>query len=465
MGEYLITGATLVTGSGTRAGGLRVSGEVIAEELPGSIPDAELTRLAERHEAEVIDARGCMLLPGGVDPHVHFSLPVGDLVTADDFVTGGRAALAGGTTSVIDFITPVRGESLVVAAEARLAEASECPCDIALHMSVTGWGPDTASEMHTCVRDFGLRSLKLYLAYLDTIGLDDDGLIPAMETAADLGIPVLLHCEDGAAVARGQRDLLAAGLRESSVHPLSRPPEVEEAAVRHALDLAARTRCQPYIVHVSTAGALAAIAEARERGQTVFVETCPQYLLLDDRAYNGPFERAAPFVMSPPLRALEHLEALGQALEGGQIDVVATDHCSFNLVGQKDVGRHDFTRIPGGAAGVQHRLALMNALMAIRPEISPMDWVRLISEGPARIFGLYPRKGSLDIGADADLVLWDPAVDSEISSETDLHNCDHSIWEGTPVLGEARVVWSRGDLVAERGRVLAEAGRGRFLKR
>lgn len=457
----LIANATLVTGSGAFPGSLRTDGEHIAEVVRGELTEGDAADLSRRHGDRMVDGRGLLLVPGGVDPHVHFSLPVAGTVTVDDFVSGSLAALAGGTTTVIDFVTPGRDQSLVAATEARLAEAEACACDHGLHMSVTAWREGMAGEMAAC-REQGLVSVKMYLAYLESIGLVDDALEPAMRTAADLDLVVLLHCEDGAAVSARQRELLAAGRTGPDAHPLSRPAEMEEDSVRHALDLARRTGCRPYVVHISAAGSVAAVTAAKEAGLTCYAETCPQYLLLEDSVYAGDFTQAAAHVMSPPLRPATHRGRLVEALARGEFDVVATDHCSFDLE-QKGRVRDDFTRIPGGAAGVEHRLALLHTLVAETGALGPTDWVRMACETPARIFGLWPRKGSLQPGADADLVLWDPTAPAVISADDDHHRCDHSIFEGQRTVGRPLKVWSRGELVADGGTVLAAPGRGRFV--
>jgi dihydropyrimidinase len=464
MNGYLISGATLVDGDSARPGSLRTAGERIAEELPPHLAAGDLADLAARHDCEMIDGRGLWLIPGGVDPHVHFALPAAGTVTADDFLSGSRAALAGGTTTVLDFVTPGRRESLVAAAAVRLAEASPAACDFGLHASVTAWRPETAAELATCARELGLRSVKLYLAYLETVGLADAVLEAALQAAAALDLTVLMHCEDGARIAARQRELLAAGERGPAAHPRSRPPVCEETAVVHALALAAQTECRPYLVHLSTAGAIGAVKTARARGRTVYAETCPQYLLLDESLYAGDFAAAAPYVMSPPLRSFAHRGALRAALADGVIDVVATDHCAFNLAGQKELGRDDFTRIPGGAAGVEQRLTLLYTLGVATGLLAPAAWVRLVSTRPAQIFGLYPRKGSLAAGADADLVLWDPAATWTIRARDAHGRSDHSIYEGRPVRGRPVRVWSRGETVFADGRLQAAAGRGRFLR-
>lgn len=462
MSGYLITGAGLVDGDGERPGSLRTDGERIAEVLPADLPDADLADLAARHGCAVVDGRGRWLVPGGVDPHVHFALPVGDTVTVDDFATGTRAALAGGTTTIIDFVTPRRDESLLEATAARLVEAARSSCDYALHASATAWRSTTAAELRACVDRFGLRSLKLYLAYLETIGLEDADLFAAMQAAAALDLTVLLHCEDGASVSQRQRALLAAGETGPAAHPRSRPPACEVDAVVRALDLAARAGCRPYVVHASTGGAVAAIRAARTRGQMVRAETCPQYLLLDEDAYQRPVAEAALFVMSPPLRSPAERDALRAAVWRGDLDVVATDHCAFDRR-QKERERGDFTRIPGGASGVEHRLALLYTLGVVPGALTPSAWVRLVSAQPARIFGLYPRKGSLAPGADADLVLWDPTAAGVIRAAADHEVCDHSVYEGLAVRGRAARVWLRGRTVVADGRLDAAPGQGRCV--
>jgi dihydropyrimidinase len=432
--------------------------------LPPDVDTYRIAALAGAHDAVAVDGGGLLLVPGGIDPHVHFALKVGGTVTVDDFVSGSQAALAGGTTTIIDFITPDRSQSLFDAAEARLAEAAACTCDYALHGTVTAWRRDTARELPAAADHYGLRSVKLYMAYLDTLGLEPRDLEPAMAAAAELDLVVMLHCEDGEAVAARTRELVASGRRGPDAHPLSRTARMEASAVRTALDLAERAGGRPYIVHVSTGAAMAAVAAARTDGRTVYAETCPQYLLLDERVYREDFARAAACVMSPPLRPACQTDALRDLLSRGAFDVVATDHCAFDLTGQKDRGRDDFTRIPGGAAGVENRLSLLWTLGVHGGLIDPVAWVRLVAETPARIFGLWPRKGSLRPGADADLVLWDPFARRTIRAVDGRSRCDHSIWEGRETTGAAVKVWSRGDPVLADGTLDAPPGRGRYVR-
>lgn len=451
MSDLLIRDVRLTDAERDAPGGLLVRGGRIAAHLPADLTPGEARALAARHDAELVHGGGLRLIPGGVDPHVHFALPVAGTVTVDDFASGSRAALAGGTTTFLDFVTPAPGASLVAAVEARLREASASACDYSLHMTVTRWTDATAAELRRGREEFGLTSVKLYLAYLETIGLDDDALRRAMAAAADLDLTVLLHCEDGRRVSARQRELLAAGRTGPDAHPDSRPAEYEEASVRHALDVAAATGARIYVVHASTAGAVEAVARARDAGRVALIETCPQYLLLDDSRYRGDPALAAACVMSPPLRPPAHGAALRRAVRDGVIDAVGTDHCSFTLA--QKTAAPDFTGIPGGAAGVQHRLGLLAAAV---PELAPRDWVRLTSAAPARIFGLAG-KGTLDVGADADLVLWDEKALPVLDGATDAHRCDHGIFDGIAAHGAPRRVWRRG--------LPADATPGRFLKR
>lgn len=421
-----------------------------------------------RHEAadKVYDAEGCYLMPGGIDPHVHLSLPVaGGMLSADDFENGTRAALAGGTTSLIDFVTPEPGQALESALSARRAEADQrVLCDYALHMSVVEWRDSIPDEMARSAA-LGAPSFKVYLAYKKTIGLDDRDFIRVLAAAAQGGYLVTAHCEHGDIIEHLQQQFINEGKTEVRWHPRSRPAPVEEEAITRAIALAGVLGAHLYLVHLSTRGGLEAALAARGAGQPLYVETCPHYLLLDDQHYEGDFASTARYTMSPPLRGPEHIHALWEGLASDIIDVVATDHCPFCTKGQKERGKDDFTKIPNGVSGVEERMKLLWAFGVAEGRITPQQFVGLTSARAARIFGLAPQKGSLAIGADADVVVWDPARLTRLGVENQYSHCDDSIWEGYEVPGAPRFVFSRGRLAAEEGRVLSEAGQGCYLTR
>ncbi|MGE5342984.1 MAG: dihydropyrimidinase [Candidatus Omnitrophota bacterium] len=396
-------------------------------------------------DTQIIDATGCYLFPGGIDPHVHMALPIGNgLVSSDDFESGTRAALAGGTTTLIDFITPVRGQSLLAAAEERMRLARRSRCHCRFHMSVTSWHRRIPSEMRTLKERDGICSVKVYMAYKQTIGLNDREILKVMDAAAKLDLLVMVHGEHGETIDYLQHQFISEGKRQPEFHAGSRPPEVEGEAVQRAIMMARAAGCSLYIVHVSTQDAVLEIERARGRGLPVYAETCPHYLLLDEAEYRRPGFEGAAYVVSPPLRSQKHRDALWDAVGSGVIQVVSTDHCPFNMKGQKDRGIHDFTQIPNGAAGVQHRLELLYRYGVLENKISLRRFVELTSEQPARIFKLYPQKGTLAPGADADIVVWDPEIRDTISARTHLHRCDTSIYEGFSVKGKARDVILRG---------------------
>jgi dihydropyrimidinase len=414
---------------------------------------------------EILDASDRFVFPGGVDPHVHMQLPVAGTVSSDDFESGTAAALAGGTTTIVDFVHPARGEDFLEALEARRAEARKAVADYGLHMAVTWWGEETARWMADCVHHEGIPSFKLYMAYKETVGLEDADLIRALESAHHLDARVLVHAEHGDMVEHLRRRLAAEGSLGPEAHPLSRPPQVEGEATSRMSFLAGLTGASAYIVHVTCRQAVEALKQARESGQEIYGETCPQYLLLDETVYESPNFEAASYVIAPPIRAAEHQEALWQALRTGTLQVVGTDHCPFNLEGQKELGRNDFRQIPGGAPGVEHRLALLYSYGVKQGRIELQQFVDLVSTRPAQLFGLYPRKGSISVGADADLVLWDPEATGTISAATHHHRCDRSIFEGFPLTGLPSTVIAAGRVQYQDGDLAVERGAGRYLAR
>jgi dihydropyrimidinase len=412
----------------------------------------------------VIDASDCEVFPGGVDPHVHMELETPSGRSSDDFASGSRAALAGGTTTILDFVTPGRGESLLAALAARKAAARKSLCDYGLHMSVTAWHDRLLPELEACRQD-GILSVKTYLAYKETIGLADSEFLAVLDLARRLNLLVMVHAESGDMVAYLQKKLLAQGKTTAAYHPLSRPPEVEGDAVRRALLMARLAGVPLYIVHVSSRQGVDAIRAAREAGQTVIGETCPQYLLLDENRYQGSADDSAAFVMSPPLRARDHQAALWAALAQGFIQTLATDHCPFTSAEKKKFADADFTRIPNGCGGIEYRLSLLYSFGVKSGKIPLTRFVDLVSTGPAKIFGLYPRKGVLRVGSDADLVIWDPQVKSTISADGQWQHGDHTVYQGLELHGAPRLVFSRGAAVFENGRIQGDPGRGNYLAR
>jgi dihydropyrimidinase len=422
-------------------------------------------RLDIANVERTIDGSGHYIFPGAVDAHVHMELPVMGTFSADDFETGTAAGIAGGTTSIIDFVTPNRQQSLLEALAERKAVASKSVSDYALHMTVTSFNSKTAEEMAVCVRTEGITSFKTYLAYKESIGIDDEVMIKIMSTAQQLGALITTHCENGDLVTATQKRLLEEGKREPKFHPLSRPAYVEAEATHRAITLARATGVNLYIVHVTSQDALGEIIKARNVGQSVYAETCPHYLLLDDSVYGKKDFQAAAYVLSPPIRPLGHSTALWAALKSGQLQTVATDHCPFNLKGQKEMGRDDFSKIPNGAAGVQNRLVLLYTYGVLEDRISLNQLVDISSTGPAKIFGLYPRKGSISVGADADLVVWNPEPENIISARSSFHNVDTNIFEGYRIKGEPTWVIANGKVQFEEGKLDVEQGAGRYIHR
>ena len=411
----------------------------------------------------IIQADGYFVFPGAIDPHVHMSLPTPGGRSSDDFRSGGIAALMGGTTTLIDFVTPQKGQSLAQAIEERKQEADDCPIDYTFHVSPVEWHERMPDQIRETCHVEGLRSFKVYMAYKDTIGLEDEAIYKVMEVVAEMDGLVLVHCEMGDEITRRQEELALHNQLEPRFHAISRPADLEAEAVKRVIDLAERAHCQLYIVHVSSEKSLHYISEAREKGLPVFAETCPQYLLLDDSEYQGDAARAARYVMSPPLRTPKDNLALWDALQQGILQSVGTDHCPFTNT-QKMQGLTDFRKIPGGVGGVEHRMSLLYTYGVLTGKMTLPEMVAKVSTHPAQIFGLYPAKGSLTAGADADLVLWDPEPEHQISVGNHHQHCDFNIYEGFPVRGRAAYVFSGGTLRVDQGRLVQPELRGRFLK-
>lgn len=404
---------------------------------------------------ETIDATGCFLMPGAIDPHVHLNLPSGQGFSSDDFVSGSKAALLGGTTSIIDFVTPKRGQSVYDAFLERKKEAAKSLIDYKLHVSPVEWLPRTAEELERCYYEEGVSSFKIYMAYKSSIGINDGAILQVMKTVARLGGIVTVHCEMGNEIDILRDQYFKAGKTSVKYHALSRPPEMEAMAVKRAIDLAKKADCSLYIVHVSSRLSLEHIRKAQSGLQPVYAETCPQYLLYTDKKYQGKFEQTAPCVMSPPLRKRADNIALWQALADGTIQTVGTDHCPFSLE-QKKAGLSDFRKIPNGAGGIEHRLELLYSYGVLKKKISINRLVDMISTQPAKIFGLFPRKGTISPGSDADIIVWNPEPARTISAKSHHQNADINIYEGTNIYGQAKYVLSKGMLAVNHGKLVKQ---------
>ncbi len=452
--DVLIKNGTVVTASASRVADIRCREGRIAEIGP------DLESVGE----EVVDASAQLVFPGGVDPHVHMELPVAGTVSSDDFASGTAAGLAGGTTTIIDFVHPERGQDPIDALRSRRREAAKAVCDHGLHMAITWWGDDTARAMAECV-EAGVPSFKVYLAYKATVGLDDVDLVKVFQSVADLDALALVHAEHGEMVEHLRDRFAEQGKTAPKYHALSRPSPLEGEATGRAATLAGAVGARIYVVHVTCRESVEAVAGAQRRGWSVSGETCPQYLLLDDSVYDGPGFEGAAFVIAPPIRPRGHQEALWDAIGAGVLESVGTDHCPFNMAGQKELGREDFRLIPGGAAGIQHRLSLLYTYGVEAGRLDLHRFVDLVSTRPAKLFGLFPRKGSITVGADADLVVWDPEATSTISAANHLHRCDRSIYEGIRVKGAPSMVVANGSVRYRGGDLSVEPGAGRFLAR
>ncbi len=417
------------------------------------ISDGKITKIDKHISAKgiekVINADNKLIFPGGIDPHVHFHLPTPAGFSSDDFLSGGIAALYGGTTTIIDFVTPKKGQSLLDALNERIKEAKNCPIDYSFHISPVDWRLSSEQEIQECV-NLGFPSFKIYLAYKDSIGLDDEVIFKVMKAVRNSGGLVTAHCEMGDEIDVNRDAFYEKQLITPRDHMLSRPARMESSAVKRAVDMADQTNCPLYIVHVSAGESIKYIHMAQQSGQKVYAETCPQYLLLDESAYIGTFEQTAKYVISPPLRTIEDSAALWEGIQKSIIQTVGTDHCPFSFK-QKSEGINDFRKIPNGAGGVEHRLTLLYTYGVLKDIISMNKLVDIFSTQPAKIFGLYPQKGEIAVGSDADLVIWDPNFDSKISANTHHSKADQSIYEGFNVKGRAKYVISGGNILVDNG--------------
>ncbi|WAT83541.1 dihydropyrimidinase [Delftia acidovorans] len=415
--------------------------------------------------AQVIDASGQFVMPGGIDPHTHMQLPFMGTVTADDFYTGTAAALAGGTTSIIDFVIPDPQEPLLDAYRKWRGWAEKAAADYSFHVAVTWWSDSVHADMGTLVREEGVNSFKHFMAYKNAIMCDDETLVNSFKRALELGAMPTVHAENGELVYLLQQEVAKMGITGPEGHPLARPPMVEAEAANRAIAIAGVLGVPIYVVHVSCTEAAQAIAAARARGQRVYGEVLAGHLVIDESVYRDPdFAKAAAHVMSPPFRAKGHQEALWQGLQSGQLHTTATDHCTF-CAAQKAMGRDNFAKIPNGTGGVEERLAVIWDAGVNTGRLTPSEFVAITSANTARLFNIYPRKGLVGVGADADLVVWDPAATHTLSVRTQHSKGDYNIFEGRTVQGMPSHTISQGVVAYAKGDLRAEMGKGRYIKR
>lgn len=415
--------------------------------------------------AEVIDAGGLYVMPGGIDPHTHMQLPFMGTVTQDDFFSGTAAGLAGGTTSIIDFVIPDPQQSLMEAFQLWRGWAEKSAADYSFHVAVTWWDDSVHRDMGTLVQEHGVNSFKHFMAYKNAIMADDEILVNSFSRALELGAMPTVHAENGELVYRLQQALLQQGKTGPASHPLSRPPVVEAEAAQRAIAIADVLHTPLYIVHVSCAESLAAITRARSNGQRVFGEVLAGHLTVNDSVYQqADFTQAAAHVMSPPFRAAHHQQALWQGLQSGNLHTTATDHCTF-CAAQKAAGKDDFTRIPNGCGGIEERMMVLWDAGVNSGKLTPSEFVRVTSANCAQIFNIYPRKGVIAAGSDADLVLWDPAASRTLSVKTQFSRGDFNVFEGRQVRGVPTHTISGGRLVYQLGDLRAVAGAGQYVKR
>src|SRR5881409_2754983 len=451
----LIKNGTVVTASDTTKTDVLIDGEKIAAIGSGLATSAD----------QVIDAENRYVMPGAIDVHTHMELPFGGTFASDDFATGTAAAAWGGTTTIVDFAVQTFGQTLRQGLDQWHQKADgKAHIDYGFHMIVREVSDSILDEMSALVRD-GVSSFKLFMAYPGVFMLDDATIFRAMSRAAECGGLICMHAENGGAIDVIVRRALAEGKRAPKYHALTRPTTAEAEATSRAIALAEMAGAPVYIVHLSCNEALEKVREARDRGLPAYAETCPQYLYLSIENFDVPGFEGAKYVFTPPLREKWHQEKLWNGLKRDHLQVVSTDHCPFCFKEQKELGRDDFTKIPNGGPGIEHRMSLVYSGGVGQGRFSVNRFVELVSTTPPKLFGLYPRKGTIAVGSDADLVIFDPKRKHTISAKTHHMRVDYSMFEGIEVTGMADVVLSKGKIVVEGDKFLGRAGQGEFLKR
>ena len=451
--DLVIKNGTIVTANESYQADIGIDGErisLIGRDLTGD---------------ETVDATGMLVIPGGIDPHTHMELPFMGTVSADDFRTGTIAAACGGTTTIIDFAIQGAGQTLREALDIWFERAKDKVCiDYGMHVAIGAMNDERMAEMGDIV-EFGVPSFKIFMAYKGSLMVDDETLFRSLLRAKEIGALISVHAENGDILNYLIGKHVAEGKKDPIWHAYSHPPEAEAEATHRAVVMAGMTGAPLYVVHMTAAGALEALKAGRAKGFKVFGETCPQYLLFTMDKYEEPNFEGAKYVMSPPLRAEGNPEALWKGLSSGELQTVGTDHCPFNFVGQKDMGKDDFSKIPNGMPGVETRLPLLYHFGVNEGRFSVNRFVELVSTGPARLFGLLPRKGTISIGADADLVIWDPNKEHRLTKENLHTNVDHSPYEHITVKGYPAMIFQRGNMLVRDNQFVGEVGAGQFLKR
>ena len=455
--SVLIKGGRIVTAGDDYVGDIFIEGESVS--LIGRSLDVQADR--------VIDARGKYVIPGAIDPHTHMEMPFGGTVSCDDFTSGTISAAFGGTTSLVDFCLQSPGQSLpdALATWHEKIERAKPVIDVGFHLAVTDLTEGGNLEDLARMPDEGVTSYKLFMAYKGAIMVDDETLFKTMQVAAETGALVMVHAENGDAIDVLVKEALAEGKTEPKWHAATRPPLTEGEATNRAIQLARVASCPLYVVHVSCKEAIDPVARARTADWHAWGETCTQYLFIDETALDQPDFEGAKYVFTPPPRPKENQEHLWHALATDVLSVVSSDHAPFNWDGQKTLGRDDFSKIPNGGPGVENRLHMLHHFGVREGRISMNRFVELVSTNPARFFGMYPRKGTIAVGSDADIVVFDPEKQHTISASTHHSNIDYNLYEGTEVVGAPDTVLVRGKVIVENDEFVGSPGDGRFVRR
>ena len=453
MSSKVIKGGTIVTADLTYKADVKIEHGVITEIGPNL------------SGTEILDATGCYVMPGGIDPHVHLEMPFMGTYSSDDFESGTRAGLAGGTTMVVDFCLPDPGQSLVDALKRWDNKSTRANADYSFHMSITWWGEQVFNEMETIVKEKGINTFKHFMAYKGALMVDDDEMFSSFQRCAALGALPLVHAENGDIVAQMQQKLLAEGNNGPEAHAYSRPASVEGEATNRAIIIADMAGVPLYVVHTSCEQAHEAIRRARQKGMRVYGEPLIQHLTLDESEYfNKDWDHAARRVMSPPFRDKKHQDSLWAGLASGSLQVVATDHCAFTTE-QKRYGVGDFTKIPNGTGGLEDRLPMLWTYGVATGRITMNEFVAVTSTNIAKILNVYPKKGAILVGADADIVVWDPNREKTITAASQQSAIDYNVFEGKTVKGLPRFTLTRGYVAVEESSIKTREGHGQFVAR